>query len=73
MVSTSRTTQADGYRPGLVGPGLVINTYNFPIGKMVVRGEERSAVKTLGIALCGRPAVELSLESIRLLSTRLLR
>jgi len=68
VVSTSRTTQAEGHRSG-----LVINTYNFPIEKMAVRGEERSAVKTLDVVLYGRPTVELSLESIRLLSTRLLR
>jgi hypothetical protein len=42
VVSTGRTTQAEGYRPGLVGPGLVRNTYTFPIRKGVVRGEERS-------------------------------
>jgi len=42
VVSTGRTTQAEGYRPGLVGPGLVRNTYTFPIRKAIVRGEERS-------------------------------
>jgi hypothetical protein len=38
-VSTGRTTQAEGYRPGLVGSDLVRDTYTFPIRKAVVRGE----------------------------------
>ncbi len=38
VVSTGHTTQAMGYRPGLVGPGLARNTYTFPIKKVVVRG-----------------------------------
>ena len=38
VVSTGRATQVQGYRPGLVGPGLVRNTYTFPIKKVVVRG-----------------------------------
>jgi hypothetical protein len=44
VVSTGRTTQAMRYRPGLVGPGLVRNTYTCPIRKVVVRREERSRV-----------------------------
>jgi hypothetical protein len=60
--STGRTTQAMGYRPGLVGPGLVRNTYTFPIKKVVVRGGRKidytrfcstykwAAVEALGVA-----------------------
>jgi hypothetical protein len=38
VVSTSRTTQTEGYRSGLVGPDLVTNTYNFPVRKRVSLG-----------------------------------
>jgi hypothetical protein len=42
VVSTGHTTQAEGYRPGLVGPGMIVRTYTFLMGKVVVRGEGRS-------------------------------
>jgi hypothetical protein len=42
VVSKGRSTQAEGYRPDQARPGLVINTYAFPIRKVVVRREEIS-------------------------------
>jgi len=40
VVSSGRTTQAEEYKPGLLGPGLVRNTYTFPIRKAVVGGKK---------------------------------
>ena len=40
--SDSRTTQAVGYRPGLVGPGMIVRTYTFLIGEVIVHGKGSS-------------------------------
>ena len=42
VVSTGRTTQAEGYRPGLVGPGMIVRTYTLLIGKVIVHGKGSS-------------------------------